>query len=65
MTVIFMENIETNDLLQIVSIKNSCYSKFYTDSNAKTAFHPLYFENDISNLLKVTVTVKVFDFLLF
>ena len=34
-----MENIEKkNDLLQILSIKNPYYSKFYADSNAKKLY---------------------------
>ena len=45
-----MENIE----------KKRFTSKLYDDSNAKKrfSFQPLYFEIDISNLLKVTVTVQ-------
>ena len=41
-----MENFEKNDLLQIVSIKNPYYSKFYADFNAKKRFwfQPFNFE---------------------
>ena len=45
MTSLIIKNIEKK-LLQIVSIKNLFYSKFYADSNAKkhSWFQPLYFE---------------------
>ena len=40
-----MGKIEKNDFLQIVSIKNHYYLKFYADSNAIFfKFQPIYFE---------------------
>ena len=56
-----IQKIEKNYLLQILSIKNPFYSKFYSDSNAKNrfSFQPLFSKVTVTVMVTVTVTVTV------